>query len=149
MNVAIAVVLVVIGVGLLPVFRPTDPGAGRRRSGLLDAGTARAHRRAAARSRGPDDRLFNPQPWGSWFEYALPDVPIAVDSRIELFPAETWSAYLGVLGGRDGWQGTLENWEVTLAAVRDTDPAFVDRLRQAGWQIAFEGSEGTILVAGR
>ena len=55
----------------------------------------------------PGDRLFNPQPWGSWFEFALPDLPVAIDSRIELFPASVWDAYESVVAGGDGWQAQL------------------------------------------
>ena len=56
---------------------------------------------------GPSDRLFNPQPWGSWFEFALPTLPVAIDSRIELFPTSTWDTYENALaryeaGGYDG-----------------------------------------------
>ena len=59
--------------------------------------------RRFARSREPGDRLFNPQPWGSWFEFAVPDLPVAIDSRIELFPAQVWDDYAAVVGGREGW----------------------------------------------
>ena len=39
------------------------------------------------------DRLYHPQPWGSWFEFALPQVTVAVDSRFELFPDAVWADY--------------------------------------------------------
>ena len=41
----------------------------RRRDGA--AGITAALRDVA----GPGDHLFNPQPWGSWFEFELPDLP--------------------------------------------------------------------------
>src|SRR5262245_31639919 len=83
LNAVVAVAIVLVGIALLPLWRPTDPG--------LDApegvvGNAPPGITAALReSTQPNDRLFNPQPWGSWFEFALPTLPVALDSRIELF----------------------------------------------------------------
>ena len=57
----------------------------------------------------PGDHVFNPQPWGSWFEFALPDLPVGIDSRIELFPASVWDAYEDVIAGVDGWQAQLDD----------------------------------------
>ena len=59
----------------------------------------------------PGDRVLVPQRWASWFEFALPDLPVAVDSRIELFPTEVWADYLAVARGGDGWEDVLAAWE--------------------------------------
>ena len=107
LNVVVAAIIVLAGVVLLPLWRPTRPGprdAARRRRD----GAARHHRRAPGAG-GPGDHVFNPQPWGSWFEFALPDLPVAIDSRIELFPASVWDAYEEVIAGVDGWQAQLES----------------------------------------
>ena len=61
--------------------------------------------------------VFQPQPWGSWFEYAVPDVLVAIDSRIELFPPEVWDQYEQVVAGVDGWEEQLATWEVELVVV--------------------------------
>lgn len=46
-------------------------------------------------------RMFNYQPWGSYLEFRLgPEVKPAVDSRIELLPAERWRDYLAIAAGR-------------------------------------------------
>ena len=48
-----------------------------------------------------------PEPWGSWFEYALPIMPVFVDPRIELFPTAVWEDYTTLrvarTGGRRSW----------------------------------------------
>ena len=90
--------------------RPTRTSASRREP---QPGTARltdAVREAAA----PGDRLLVPQPWASWFEFATPDLPVAVDSRIELFPNDVWADYLTVTQGGDGWEDVLAAWAPTL-----------------------------------
>ena len=69
----------------------------------------------------PGDRLFNPQPWGSWFEFAVPEATVAIDSRIELFPPEVWADYVPVASGEEGWERILDRWGVTVAVVAAAD----------------------------
>jgi hypothetical protein len=90
---------------------------------------------------------LNPQPWGSWFEFAIPDVPVAIDSRIELFPVETWDDYETVASGRDGWQPVVERWQVTLAVVPAGDDPFAARLVAAGWKLSYGGNDGRLFTA--
>jgi hypothetical protein len=144
-NVAIVAALVILGIVLLPVWRATDPGLGAPSGVLTDAPSGiTAALRATAR---PDDRLFNSQPWGSWFEFALPGLPIAIDSRIELFRVETWNDYETVVSGGDGWQSILERWKVTLAVAPHGDDAFIRRLHEAGWQDAYADRDGVVVTA--
>jgi hypothetical protein len=144
-NLGIMAALVVVGLALLPVWRATDRATGAPTGVLTDAPSGvTAALRATAR---PGDRLFNPQPWGSWFEFALPDLPVALDSRIELFDVDTWDDYDDVASGRDGWQAVLERWGVTMVVVSPGDDAFGARLAAASWQSAFEGVDGWVYLA--
>ncbi len=95
----------------------------------------------------PGDRLFNPQPWGSWFEFALPDLPVALDSRIEVFPPQVWDDYAAVTDGVVGWEAILDRWGVTIVVVPADDESFVERLRAAGWNAAYADEDAVILTA--
>ncbi len=143
LNVVIAGALVLAGVALLPVWRPIDPGTGTP-SGVLThapSGVTGALRDAAV----PGDHVFNLQTWGSWFEYALPDLPVAIDSRIELFLPATWDAYEAVGAGVEGWEIQLEAWGVRFVAVGPEQAAFHDRLLGAGWVERYAGVDGALL----
>ncbi len=102
----------------------------------------------SATSWSPVSACLNPQAWGSWFELAVPDARVAIDSRIELFPAEVWDAYLTVLEGRDGWQAQLDAWAVTVVVVDDPDGAQRARLEAAGWNTIYVDEDGAILGRG-
>jgi hypothetical protein len=130
---------------LLPAWRPLESGLG---TPLAVVGNAppgiTGELRAIAK---PGDRLFNPQPWGSWFEYALPALPVVLDSRIELFKPDVWDAYQVVIDGRDGWQAQLQQWGVTIVVVAgDDEKAFAARLSGAGWIHAYSDSDGQVFV---
>jgi hypothetical protein len=143
-NAALAGALVFAGIAFLPAWRPIDPGTLAPTGVLANApsGITGALRDLAR----PGDRVLNPQVWGSWFEFALPDMPIAIDSRIELYPADTWDAYELVRSGGTGWEAQLAKWEVTIA-VTAADEALVRRLQGDGWQLLHDDADGSILVA--
>ena len=80
-------------------------------------------------------------------EFAVPQVPIAIDSRIELFPAEVWAKYADVMAGRDGWPAILDDWEVTIAVVDDRDGDLATRLGNAGWRLTYGDDDGAVFTA--
>jgi hypothetical protein len=108
------------------------------------AGITRALRETVA----PGERLFNAQAWGSWFELALPSNPVAVDSRIELIPAGSWSLYGNVSRGREGWQQTLDTWRVRVVALsRVQNSALFPHIeRDPGWNLSYRDLDGAIFI---
>jgi hypothetical protein len=48
----------------------------------------------------PVSRLFNDVGHGSYLIWALPEQPVFIDGRIELFPAAVWEDYLAISAGR-------------------------------------------------
>jgi len=145
LNAILATAIVAAGILLLPLWRPLEPALGAPQGvvGNVPPGITAALRDLAR----PGDRLFNPQPWGSWFELALPDLPVAIDSRIELFPVEVWETYERVASGVDGWQRQLASWGVTIIVVAPTDTGSIERLSNAGWRTVYNDADGSIAVA--
>ena len=148
LNFVVVGLIVAVCVVLLPIWRPIDSRLAAPTGVVGDAPPG-----ITAALRGlvrPGDRILNPQAWGSWFELALPDATVALDSRIELFPAKVWDDYDAVHRGTDGWQQVLAGWAPAfVVATRDED-AYVARLVANGWTIAHTDADGTILrPAGR
>jgi hypothetical protein len=145
LNVVVAAALVLAAIALLPAWRPIDPGTRVPVAVLTDApsGITGGLRGSAQ----PGDRIFNPQPWGSWFELALPETQVALDSRIEFFPAAVWDEYEAVISGADGWEARLQSWNVAFVVTQGSDQPFRDRLVAAGWTTTYEDADGSILRA--
>jgi len=146
-NVAIAVILVLVAIGLLPALRPLDPGLNAP-AGLVSIAPPgiTAKLRTIA---GPNDRLFAPQPWGSWFEYAVPATPVFVDSRIEVFPPAVWDEYDVVVGGVEGWRQILDRRGVTIVVAVDQigRVPLTSRLQSdPGWREIYSDKDGRIFV---
>jgi hypothetical protein len=144
LNVVVAAFLVAAGVALLPAWRPLERG--------LDAplgvvGAAPPGITAALRDVvGSADRLFAPQPWGSWFEFALPGTPVFVDSRIELFPAAVWDDYDAILEGGDRAIEAIDRWDVTVVVAVDRlgNEPLSKRLLAVGWRQVYMDEDGAI-----
>jgi hypothetical protein len=145
LNLLVAGAIVVAGIALLPLWRPIEPGLDAPQGvvGIAPPGITAALR-AHAR---PGDRLFDPQAWGSWFEFALPDLPVAIDSRIELFPPTVWTTYENIVAGGESWEAQLDGWGATLVVTDDDHPAMADRLAAAGWQMVYSDDDGSIFSA--
>ena len=144
LNVAVAGLLILVAVALLPVWRPYDEGV---QAPVGVVGTAPSGITAALRDVAkPGDRLFGPQALGSWFEFALPAVPVALDSRIEVFPPEVWDEYQTVIDGAEGWQDLLDRWGVTIVVTLEGDDALDARLAADGWRQIHRDDDGAIFV---
>lgn len=143
LNALVVAIIVVAGIALLPVWRPIDPGLG---APVGVVGNAPPGITAALRNDlRPGDRVFNPQPWGSWFEFALPTLPVALDSRIELFPVDIWERYEAVVAGSDGWERQLDDWGVSVAVAAGAEAEELGaRLAGAGWTLVYEDPDGSI-----
>ena len=144
LNALVAGVLVLAMFLALPSNRPAVPGA------LVPADAvapAPAGITASLRDLAdPGARVLNPQTWGSWFEYALPQLEVAVDSRIEMFKPDVWQTYESIVSGQDGWERRIAEWGVTHVVVDADETAFRDRLVRAGWQMAYEDADGALLI---
>ncbi|GAC1669956.1 MAG: hypothetical protein NVS9B8_13090 [Candidatus Limnocylindrales bacterium] len=147
LNVVVVGLIVAVCAALVPVWRPVDSRLGAPVGVVGDAPPG-----ITAALRGlvkPGDRILTPQPWGSWFEFALPQATVALDSRIELFPAQVWDAYDTIRSGGAGWQQTIATWAPTIVVATRDEGRFVARLEAAGWTSAYVDNDGTILVTGQ
>lgn len=139
---AIVGVLVVMVIVALPLWRPIDPLYGPQ--GLVSHAPRGVTETLRAEAR-PGDRLFSDQNWASWFELAVPGLPVMVDYRIELFDADILGDYLAVNGGRPDWPDILDRWGVTLIATGSGQA----QLRQfvhdgEDWRLLYEGADGVV-----
>ncbi len=130
LNAIVVGALTLVMIGVLPAWRPIDAGS-RTPAGLLTdapSGITSALREIVR----PGDRILNPQAWGSWFEYALPGVTVAVDSRIELYPPEVWRAYEAAISGPTG---SADDWALDYLVVDDPVESAIDGYLASGWRV--------------
>jgi hypothetical protein len=125
--------------------RGTDPASGGPRMLTF----APEHLSAAVRDAvPPGSHVFVSQLPASWFELTAPDLPVAVDSRIELFPERVWEDYLTVSAGTGDWEAILDRDDVE-ALLLDPDQAsgiLTVLADHAGWSRILETADGAVYV---
>jgi hypothetical protein len=144
-RVVLAALVLTVVVAMPPVARALVPGAASRPE-LTAAPAAAAGWLAANPQAG---RMFNYQPWGSYLEFRVgPEVKPAVDSRIELLPAERWHEYLAIAGGRWDAERLLDQWRIghVVTGARRT-PELAAVLALSGrWRLAFTHGDERVFV---
>jgi hypothetical protein len=143
-NTAMAGVVLLVAVLGLPWMRATGPGDSEA---LLDH-APHGVTASLASVLQPGDRMFNPQLWGSWFEFRFPDNPVAVDSRIEVFGSSVWARYDRVSEAGAGWQAILDDWRIdVVVASRRQQAALIPVIsRDPGWMLVHQDADGLVLV---
>jgi hypothetical protein len=144
-NTLILVVVVALGISFLPWWRDGSP-IGPRTGLVSDAPVALTdHLRPFIQ---PDQRLFNPEAWGSWLELQLPRNRAFVDSRIEVFRPAVWRDYVHVSFGQAGWQRILDRWHVqAVVADRDEQAGLIPLiLRDPDWRLVYQDDRGLAFI---
>ena len=93
--------------------------------------------------------MFNVQPWGSYLEFRLgPRIQPAVDSRIELHPAERRRWYLAIAAGRWDAERLLGTWGIDHVVSGDRrTPSLTALLAASGrWRLAFSHGDERVSV---
>jgi hypothetical protein len=133
LNAAVAGLVVVAGVILLPWWRPTV---------LLEAPAGIT---AHLRTYTSGVAAFHPQAWGSWIEFDAPNVKTFVDSRIELFDPIVWRDYEVIVEARPDWERALGGVNVVITDDRTGDLA--ERLdAHPSWDLAYEDDDGKVFL---
>jgi hypothetical protein len=68
----------------------------------------------AERPAGP---LFNSYNWGGYLIWELPDYPVFVDGRTDLYDDEFLTEYLSIVFAQDGWDQQLESYGINLVLI--------------------------------
>jgi hypothetical protein len=69
------------------------------------------------RANQPPGELFNSYNYGGYLIWHLPEYPVFVDGRTDLFGDELLMEYLEISSGRQGWQENFEQYGINLVLV--------------------------------
>src|SRR5207237_5388690 len=97
-------------------------------------------------------RVWAPQAWGSFIEWAAPDVRLGIDSRIELFPPPVLADADEIAGATTGWLSTLAVRRVdalVIATGAGSERQLTDLEASRAWQQAYTDDDGSIWLPAR
>ncbi|MFC2015661.1 hypothetical protein ACFLUM_01875 [Chloroflexota bacterium] len=91
--------------------------------------------------------VFHSETSGSYMTWAVPNVPVFIDTRIELYPEGQWRDYLALNGARHDWQAILGHYGVdTLLLERERQAPLIEAATASpGWQQLYEDEQAVII----
>jgi hypothetical protein len=92
--------------------------------------------------------VFASQLHASWAEYSAPELRYAVDSRIELFPADIWERYFAVSAAQPDWEGFLIEDDVQGVLLDpDQAPGLLEAMAtDPSWRLVASDAQGAAFV---
>ena len=145
-NWTIASILLLASLMSLPWFKGALPLAAQKR-GLISTETpVRATQELLDRDLPRE--IFNEMGFGSYLIWAARDVPVYVDTRIELYTENLWLEYLGISSAQPGWENRLKARGVnTLLLNPETQSALLASARASpDWRVVWEDAYSVLLT---
>lgn len=93
----------------------------------------------------PEGRLFNSYNWGGYLIWALPEYPVFIDGRTDLYADGLLGDWLSIVRGEDGWQEALASWDVHMVLI-EPEFALAQLLPYEGWQVAYRDEYSVLFV---
>jgi hypothetical protein len=92
-------------------------------------------------------RTFHEQGYGSYLMWACPELPVFIDTRIELYPPEQWDDYLNASEGRYDWEAILGRYRInTLLLDKTYQKPLIDAATGSPhWRVTYEDEVSVIL----
>ena len=137
---AILVAVIVLAVGAKTVAELERPTAAADQRRTLPVGAADYLRRD-----DPPGLMFNSYNWGGYLMWRLPDRPVFVDGRTDLYGDDfIVHDYLDVVDGAPGWEETLDRYDVGILVI-EADSTLARMLRRDdAWRVTYEDDRATV-----
>ena len=144
LNLALTSVVAVLALLSLPWFRPHLPLPEWRRAYVSPETPVEAV--AFLRQLPQPRRVFHEASYGSYMIWASPEVPVFIDTRLELYPPAQWSDYIALSQARYDWEAILKQYGVdTLLLRRETQGPLIEAATVApGWERCYQDEQAVI-----
>lgn len=97
------------------------------------------------RENRPTGRLFNSYNWGGYLIWALPEYPVFIDGRADLYGNDLLDQWHSVVNNRQESLAILDKWQVKTILLEPGWPV-IDTLLTQGWAIAYKDATAIILI---
>jgi hypothetical protein len=94
----------------------------------------------------PEGRMFNAYNWGGYLQWELPEYPVFIDGRADLFGEKTIGDWWRIVNATDEGLALLDSWHVKFVLLEPGWP-IADRLTQNGWRVLYV--DDTAIILGR
>jgi hypothetical protein len=97
------------------------------------------------RKNQPEGKMFNDYNWGGYLIWHLPEYPVFVDGRTDLYGDEVLEDYLRVMQGKAGWEEILKEYDIQWV-ILPFDPLRACKLQEEGWIMDYQDRKSMLLT---
>lgn len=94
----------------------------------------------------PAGNLYNTYGWGGYIIWRLPDYPVFIDGRADLYGDRFIYDYLEVYRAEPGWESALAAADVRLVLIEPQAPLAYAMARSPDWQLAFSDEMSVVFI---
>lgn len=92
----------------------------------------------------PQPKMFNSYNWGGYLIWELPDYPVFIDGRADLYGDEITGQWWEIVNGTDRALALLDEWDVSFVLL-EPDWPIEPILQLQGWLVLYQDDYSTIL----
>jgi hypothetical protein len=96
------------------------------------------------RTNQPQGRMFNSYNWGGYLQWELPEYPVFIDGRADLYGEKLINGWWNVVNATDNGVALLDSWQVNFVLLEPNLP-ILQHLIQNGWHILYEDDIAVII----
>ncbi len=89
----------------------------------------------------PAGPMFNSYNWGGYLMFAVPQYPVFVDGRTDLYGDAFLTRWLQTATGGDGWRETLDEYGINLVVVENGSGLARQLATDSGWRLIYPRPE--------
>ncbi|MCZ7544119.1 MAG: hypothetical protein M5R40_11580 [Anaerolineae bacterium] len=94
----------------------------------------------------PEGKMFNSYNWGGYLMFAVPDYPVYVDGRTDLYDDAFLRVFLNTWRGLPGWEETLKAYDIGFVVIESGGLMANAMRHDAGWAVAYEDEQAVVFV---
>jgi hypothetical protein len=92
----------------------------------------------------PTGSMFNSYNWGGFLTWELPEYPVFIDGRADLYGDELINGWWDVVNGTEKGLKLLDDWQIQFALLEPGWP-IIRKLPTQGWHYLYQDTETVIL----
>ena len=94
----------------------------------------------------PQGPMLNSYNWGGYLMFALPEYPVYVDGRTDLYRDEFLTRYLQTAVASNDWQAVLDEDGINMVVVESQSGLALALHDEAGWTLAYEDEKAVVFT---
>lgn len=98
----------------------------------------------AIRASQPDAQMFNSYNWGGYLQWELPEYPVFIDGRADLYGEQTINDWWRIVNGAGEGLQLLDSWNINFVVLEPGWP-ILEELERRGWRTLYEDDIAVVM----